>query len=74
MKKGGCKSMKRCKASYTVEAAVIIPLAISVMALAMRIGIMLCREVKEIDESKSLSLMWEVEDFYKYQTVEEVIN
>jgi hypothetical protein len=74
VKKGGSKSMKRCKASYTVEAAVIIPLAISVMALAMRIGIMLCREVKEIDESKSLSLMWEVEDFYKYQTVEEVIN
>jgi hypothetical protein len=45
VKKGGSKSMKRCKASYTVEAAVIIPLAISVMALAMRIGIMLCREV-----------------------------
>jgi hypothetical protein len=66
--------MKRCKASYTVEAAVIIPLAISVMALAMRIGILLCQEVKEIDESKSLSVMWEVEDFYKYQTVEEVIN
>jgi hypothetical protein len=74
VKKGGSKIMKRCKASYTVEAAVIIPLAISVMALAMRIGILLCREVKEIDESKSLSLMWEVEDFYKYQTVEEVIN
>jgi hypothetical protein len=66
--------MKKCKASYTVEAAVIIPLAISVMALAMRIGILLCREVKEINESESLSQMWEVEDFYKYQAVGEVAN
>jgi hypothetical protein len=66
--------MKRCKASYTVEAAVIVPLAISVMALAMRIGILLCQEVKQENESESLSLMWEVEDFYKYQAVEEVVN
>jgi hypothetical protein len=66
--------VKRYKASYTVEAAVIIPIAIAVMALAMRIGILLCQEVKTEKEEESLTQMWEVEEFYRYQTVREVTD
>jgi hypothetical protein len=64
----------RWKASYTVEAAVIVPILIAVMALAMRIGILLCQEVKEINEAESLEQMWEVEEFYRYQAIGEVAN
>jgi hypothetical protein len=64
----------RWKASYTVEAAVIVPILIGVMALAMRIGILLCQEVKEINEAESLEQMWEVEEFYRYQAIGEVAN
>jgi hypothetical protein len=66
--------MKRCKASYTVEAAVIVPVMIAVMALAMRIGILLCQEVKAEKEAESLEQMWDVEEFYRYQTIGEVAN
>jgi hypothetical protein len=64
----------RWKASYTVEAAVIVPVTIAVMALAMRIGILLCQEVKADKEAESLSQMWEVEEFYRYQAIGEVAN
>jgi hypothetical protein len=68
------KDVKRCKASYTVEAAVIVPLAITVMALSMRIGILLCQEVKEEKEADSLDRMWEVQEFYRYQIIGEVAD
>jgi hypothetical protein len=68
------RNVKRCKASYTVEAAVIVPLAIAVMALAMRIGILLCQEVKAEKEAEALTQMWEVGEFYRYQAVGEVTD
>jgi hypothetical protein len=64
----------RRKASYTVEAAVLVPVVIAVMALAMRIGILLCREIKEEKEAEALAQMWEVEDFYRFQAIGEVAN
>jgi hypothetical protein len=73
---GGKNEMGRwkAKASYTVEAAVLVPLLIAVMALAMRIGILLCGEVKEANEEEALEEMWEVEDFYRYQVIKEVAD
>jgi hypothetical protein len=64
----------KAKASYTVEAAVLVPLLIGVMVLAMRIGILLCGEVKETNEAKAMEEMWEVEDFYRYQVIKEVAD
>jgi hypothetical protein len=64
----------KAKASYTVEAAVLVPLLIAVMALAMRIGILLCGEIKEEKETDALEEMWEVEDFYRYQVIKEVAD
>lgn len=66
--------MRKWKASYTVEAAVIVPLVIGAMALAMRIGIMLYQEICDLREEESIGLMWEVEEFYRYQVLKEVTN
>lgn len=66
--------MKTWKASYTVEAAVIVPIVIGAMALAMRIGIMLYEEVRDQKEEEAISTMWEVEEFYRYQALKGVTN
>lgn len=66
--------MKRWKASYTVEAAFIVPLCIGAMALAMQLGISLYMEVKNEKEGEAVATMWEVEEFYKYQTIKEMTN
>lgn len=64
--------MKKWKASYTVEAAFIVPLLIGAMALAMRLGISLYTEVKNDKEGEAVSSMWEVDEFYKYQILKEI--
>ncbi|MDD6481005.1 MAG: hypothetical protein PUF65_01830 [Lachnospiraceae bacterium] len=66
--------MKKWKASYTVEAAVIVPLFLAAMALAMRISIALYIEVRDQKEQEEIADMWEVENFYKFQIVDEVKN
>lgn len=69
MKKG-----KRWKASYTVEAALIVPLLIGAMALAMRLGIVLYTEVRNEKEGEAVAAMWEVDEFYKYQILKEAAD
>ena len=64
--------MKKWKASYTVEAAFIVPLLIGAMALAMRLGISLYMEVKNDKEGEAVASMWEVDEFYKYQILKEI--
>lgn len=54
------------RGSYTVEAAVIIPVLIWTMAAAMCTGIDLLHEEKQIED------MWAVDSFYQYQTLKEV--
>jgi hypothetical protein len=66
--------MKTLKASYTVEAAVIVPMLIGIMALAMRVSILLYIEIRDEKEEEAVCNMWEVEEFYKYQIAEEVTN
>ena len=68
------KSMKKWKASYTVEAAFIVPLLIGVMALAMRLGIALYIEVRDEKEQEKIADMWEVEEFYRYCVINEVAD
>ncbi len=69
MKKG-----KSWKASYTVEAAFIVPVLLGAMALAMRLGISLYTEVRDGKEGEAVAEMWEVDEFYKYQVLREVVD
>ena len=60
------------RGSYTVEAAVIIPVLIWTMAAAMCTGIDLLHEVREEHEEKQMEDMWAVDSFYQYQILKEV--
>ena len=40
----------------------------------MCMGITLVKDVQMQDEHKCVETMWEVEDFYKYQAVKEVVK
>ena len=63
---------KEWKASYTVEAAFIVPILLSAMLVAMLID--LYQEIREEQEQEKIVQMWQVKEFYKYQIVDEVIN
>lgn len=70
-----CKIFKkRWRGSYTVEASVIVPIVLWAMALAMQTGIAMYQEIESQKEQENLEDMWEVNDFYTYQTVKEVLN
>ena len=65
---------KEWKASYTVEAAVVVPILLSAMLVAMLIGLDLYEDVKGEQEQEKIMQMWQVKEFYKYQIVNEVIK
>lgn len=65
---------KEWKASYTVEAAFVVPILLSAMLVAMLIGLDLYEDVKGEQEQKKIMQMWQVKEFYKYQIVDEVIK
>ena len=62
------------KGSYTVEAAIIIPIFIFIMAVAIRAGIKLYQDITLQTEQKIVENMWVVDDFYRYQLGKEVIT
>lgn len=66
--------MKRWKASYTVEASFMVPLMIGAMIIAIQIGLSCFREVQEQNEHEKICMMWEVEDFYRYQVLKEIVD
>ena len=66
--------MRKWKASYTVEASFMVPLVIGTMALAMKIGIACYEEVRAEIEQQRTAQLWEVKDFYHYQSLKEVIH
>ena len=65
---------KEWKASYTVEAAFVVPILLSAMLVAMIIGLDLYADVKGEQEQEKIMQMWQVKEFYKYQIVNEVIK
>ena len=65
---------KEWKASYTVEAAFVVPILLSSMLVAMLIGLDLYEDVKGEQEQEKIMQMWQVKEFYKYQIVDEVIK
>ncbi len=60
--------------SYTVEGAIIIPIFIVMLAIAMKIGLVLYNEMKEDSSYEYATDMWLVDDFYNYQVLKEVVN
>ena len=65
---------KEWKASYTVEAAFVVPILLSAMLVAMLIGLDLYEDVKGEQEQEKIMQMWQVKEFYKYQIVDEEIK
>ena len=65
---------KEWKASYTVEAAFVVPILLSAMLVAMLIGLDLYEDVKGEQEQEKIMQMWQVKEFYKYQIVNEGIK
>lgn len=64
--------MRTWKGSYTVEAAVVVPILIWTMATGIGIGIDLLKEVRSQQEGQQVEQMWEVERFYTYQALKGV--
>jgi hypothetical protein len=62
------------KASFTVEASILVPVLLFTMALAMKIGLFLYEEMKEQRESQRVESMWEVEDFYTNEQIKGVLD
>ena len=64
--------MKKWRGSYTVEAAIIVPIMIWTMAIAMCTGITMHQEIQCEHEETQIQDLWAVETFYKYQVLKEV--
>ena len=60
------------RGSYTVEAALIVPILIWTMMAAMCTGIELLKEVRAEHEEKQIEDLWAVDSFYRYQVLKEV--
>lgn len=66
------KKNRRFRASYTIEAALLIPLFLMMMGVAMETGIDLYEETASVREQEGLSEIWAVEDFYRFCALGEV--
>lgn len=62
------------KGCYTVEGAIIIPIFITMLAIAMNMGLVLYNEMKQDSSYEYATDMWLVDDFYNYQVLKEVVN
>ena len=67
--------IRKCyKASYTIEASFMVPVLIGAMVISMRIGIACFKEVKQQKEQENVCTMWEVREFYHYQSLKEIVD
>ena len=64
--------MRRWRASYTVEASIIVSVMLGVFALAMQNGIAMYEEIKN-QQGIGLELC-EVKEFSMYQTLGEIVK
>mgnify|MGYP002728131694 FL=1 len=56
----------RLKGSYTIEAAIIVPIFIFLLAIGMRAGLILYDEIRLEREQEILDGLWLVDDFYRF--------
>lgn len=64
----------RLKGSYTVEAAIIVPIFIFLLAIGMRAGLILYDEIRQEREQEILDGMWVVDDFYRFKNMGELTD
>ena len=64
----------KLKGSYTVEAAIIVPIFIFILAIGMKAGLILYSEIKQQQEHQILEEMWLVDDFYRYKSAGELLD
>lgn len=65
---------KLLKASYTVEAALTIPMLLFVMFFAMQMSFQLYDEICTQQEYEVVEQLWEVRDFYRIQGIGELTS
>lgn len=63
---------KRLRGSYTIEAAIYIPIILFMMCQTLQIGLGFWQESKEREMNKKLQELNVVKEFYTYQILEEV--
>ena len=66
--------MVRQKGSYTIEAALWIPLLLTVIYISLEMGIDLYQEIKNATYSKRTQSLDIVQEFYNYQVLEEIFQ
>ncbi len=64
----------KLKGSYTVEAAIIVPIFIFILAIGMKAGLILYSEIKQQQEQQIVEEMWLVDDFYRYKSAGEILD
>lgn len=62
------------KGSFTLEAAVIIPIMMAIYILVINMGIGMYQEICQQQEQEAQKDMWVVDQFYKYQIVGEIVK
>lgn len=62
------------KGSFTLEAAVLVPMLVMMYVLMINTGIKMYAEIREQKEQEAQAGMWMVDDFYKYQILKEVVH
>lgn len=62
------------RGSFTVEAAIIIPLFMIFIAMGMKTGIECYKEIGGEAEEKALDGMWVVDDFYTIRTLSNSVD
>lgn len=72
------QEMKRgqswAKATYTIEASVIVPLFLFMMVTSITIGIELYHEAESKSEQERTAKIWVVDEFYALQAIGEVVD
>jgi hypothetical protein len=66
--------MNMKKGSYTVEAAIVVPLLLFVFVAAMNIAINLYQEIREGQPEYFSEELWVVDTFYKWEIAGGLIN
>ncbi len=65
---------KMLKGSYTIEAALTMPILLFTMVVAMKMGIHLYQEIQSEKEYQMVEELWTVKDFYRNQWIREGLD
>ena len=64
----------RLKGSYTIEAAIIVPIFIFLLAIGMRAGLILYDEIRQEREQEILDGLGLVDDIYRFKCMGELTD